>query len=325
MATVVKIAPPYNNIVLGDTLLLCDHLNGFDQDGNNSILQQLSDMCNGRKILASYHQILPYHILQKYPNLDIRFNVSQQIDQIEMHFTSDYNGIVESNVPPSNFLMTLLGNPYMGRWLLCAALDKAGWLNLNYSSKNFGFDINDVDGYIKTNVSAKEESFYFSKLIDITRREFYLDVQHDNSFRSDSKLPTTNRVLDLLPKIEESFLQLISESIPESYVPFISEKVLYSILPQRLFLAYAQPGWHASLKNNYGFKMYDELFDYSFDGVINPIKRLDTLLNTIQPYSNMTPAEWADIYKLTKDTREFNKDHFLSGGWRRAIQKFNNW
>ena len=322
---VVNVKPPYDNIVLDDTVILYDHLNGFDRDGNNPILQKLSDMCNGRKILASYHQILPSHVLQKYPNLDIRFDALNQIDQIEMHFTSDYNVDITSNLPPTNFLMTLMGNPYAGRWLLCAALDKADWLNLDYSSKNIGFDINVVDGFIRNNVSTDEEPYYFNRLVNLERRQFYLDVQHDNSFRANVAVPTTNRMFDLLPKIEKTFLQLVSESIPESYVPFISEKFLYSILPERLFLAYAQPGWHASLKNNYGFKLYDGIFDYSFDEVLNPVKRLDTLLNTIRPYSNMTPDEWMDIYKLTKDTREFNKHHFLSGDCYKTIQKFNNW
>ena len=322
---VVKLRPLYyDNIVLdGTSVMLCDHLLGFDQDGNNSVLQKLSDLSNDRKILVSYHQILPGHVLRKYPNLDIRFNASQQI---RMNFEFFDNIEITSNFTPSNFLMTLLAHRYQARHLLCAALDKAGWLNLNYSCKNFGFDINDLDGYIKNNVTVDEEPYYFSRLIDQDRRQFYLDCQHDESFRvAPYDVIHQNRIFDLLPKIEKCFLQLVSETIPNSYVPFITEKVLYSIVTKSLFLGYAQPLWHNSLKNNYGFKMYEDIFDYSFDAVLNPVKRLDTLLNTIQPYSNMTPDEWMDIYKLTKDTREFNKHHFLSGDCYKTIQKFNNW
>lgn len=346
MVAILK-GPRYNGIILDgnlipfnalqgtdrvpDTVILVDHLFGIDKDGYNPILQNLSDMCNNKKILVSYHQILPSHISQKYPNLDIRFNATQQIEYMLDIFD---NIDITANFCPSNFLMTLLGADYAGRRLLCAALDKAGWLNLNYSSKNVGFDINEVDGFIRANVSADEEPYYFSRMIDPDRHEFYLAVQHDNSWRTDDStyvIPNRltsldpTRIFNVLPKIEKCFLQLVSETIPESYVPFVTEKVLYSVLTESLFLAYAQPGWHNSLKINYGFKLYDDIFDYSFDGVANPVKRLDTLLNTIQPYSNMSPDEWMDIYKLTKDTREFNKHHFLSGDCYKTIRKFDTW
>ena len=322
----------YESAQAPDTVILYDHLYGFDKDGNNQVLQKLSDISssNNKKILVSYPQILPLNILQKYPNLDIRFNSSQQIE-VEFDIFDNIN--IADNVVPTNFLMTLLGTDNIGRWLLCAALDKAGWLNLDYSSKNLGFDIDTIDSYIRNNVPATEEPYYFNRLINLERRQFYLDIQHDNSWRTgpDYQFPNRmtvldpTRIFDVLPKIEKCFLYVVSEAMSASYVPYITEKVLYSILPGNLFLAYAQPGWHASLKHNYGFKMYEDIFDYSFDAITNPVKRLDTLLNTIQPYSNMTPDEWMDIYKLTKDTREFNKHHFLSGDCYKTIRQRDTW
>ena len=62
------------------------------------------------------------------------------------------------------------------------------------------------------------------------------------------------------------FLNLVSESNSERL--FFSEKTFKPILGEQVFLCYGFPNQNLYLKN-YGFELYDEIFDYEFDS--NPL------------------------------------------------------
>jgi hypothetical protein len=125
-------------------------------------------------------------------------------------------------------------------------------------------------------------------------------------------------------KLTESFLHIVSESIATSYVPYVTEKFLYSVVTHGLFLAYAQPGWHNHLEKYYGFKKYTKLFDYRFDTITNPVERLVELMTMVSKFSQLSPAEWHDLYLIEQDTIDYNYDHYFGGGYLRQIKKYEN-
>ena len=109
-----------------------------------------------------------------------------------------------------------------------------------------------------------------------------------------------------------------------SYYPFVTEKLLYSVVTRGLFLAYAQPGWHSHLEKYYGFKRYTKLFDYRFDDIQNPIERLVELITMISKFSCLSPAEWTDLYEIEQDTIEYNYNHYFSQQYLECLSEYKN-
>jgi hypothetical protein len=128
-------------------------------------------------------------------------------------------------------------------------------------------------------------------------------------------------IYNLENKLTQSFLHIVSETMPTSYYPFVTEKFLYSIVTRGLFLAYAQPEWHAHIAKYYGFKLYTRLFDYRFDGITNPVERLVELMTMIGKFSKLTPHEWHDLYLLESDSIEYNYDHYFSKDYLKDLKK----
>jgi hypothetical protein len=106
-----------------------------------------------------------------------------------------------------------------------------------------------------------------------------------------------------------------------SYYPFVTEKFLYSVVTRGLFLAYAQPGWHAHLEKYYGFKRYTKLFDYRFDLIQNPVERLVELMSMISKFSVLSVHDWHDLYLIEQDTIEYNYNHYYSKDYLKCLEK----
>lgn len=107
-----------------------------------------------------------------------------------------------------------------------------------------------------------------------------------------------------------------------SYYPFVTEKFLYSVVTRGLFLAYAHPGWHEHLEKYYGFKRYTKLFDYTFDTIQNPVKRLVELMTMISKFSFLSSDDWRDLYLLQQDEVEFNYDHYMSKAYMKDLHQY---
>jgi hypothetical protein len=92
---------------------------------------------------------------------------------------------------------------------------------------------------------------------------------------------------------------------------FITEKTWKPIVFKKPFLVWGSQGLHAKLKD-LGFELYDELFDYSFDGgVFDPNwRRLGRLCESIKPYMQMEPDTFKKKIKTVKDKIEFNYKHY---------------
>ena len=130
-------------------------------------------------------------------------------------------------------------------------------------------------------------------------------------------------IYNLESKLTQSFLHIVSETMATSYYPFVTEKFLYSIVTRGLFLAYAQPGWHSHLEKYFGFRRYTKLFDYHFDTIKNPIKRLVELMSMISKFSNLSIADWHDLYLIEQDTIEYNYEHYFSGNYLKILELYD--
>ena len=123
-------------------------------------------------------------------------------------------------------------------------------------------------------------------------------------------------------KLTESFVHIVSETMSTSYYPFVTEKFLYSVITRGLFVTNAQPKWHAHISKYYGFKLYDKIFDYSFDSIENPIERMVRLMEMISKFSNLSVDDWNDLYLMEMDTIEYNYDHYFSKGYMKRLKQY---
>ena len=292
-----------------EPLVLVDHLMGFTQDFNNAILNYLSAYQCNNKILTQY--IVTDQLKNRFPALDLNFSPELQY-QINLQHFENYKQ------PPAiaykNFVCSFNGTTHVSRRLLTAALHKFDWFDPEYSSKNFVYNIDELDGHLRDYVGDGERMY----------RKFFID---DSQFCSQLhsfghvRLDHSGNIHTLESKITSSFIHLVSETLATSNYPFITEKAFYSIVTKGLFLSYAQPNWHAFLQDYYGFRLYSKIFDYRFDTIKNPVYRLIELLSMISKFSHLTTHEWHDLYLIEKDTIDYNYDHYHSKAYLERLNR----
>ena len=298
---------------------LLDNIGGFNCNYQNDILEHLN--ANGPMSVYTEY-IFNDAIKQRYSNLTFKFNLDMHVHAGNLHILKDYRQ--HSTLTFDNFLCSFNGiTPHVGRKMLLAIINKFGWYTPEFVSKNITFDVDALDGHIcdYTNNDRLYRKFFFTG----NDKEFFNTI---NSFNySDNKSfdicnPIKN-IVSLENKLTNSFLHLVSETMPDSYYPLYGEKSLYSVVTRGLYVAYAGPYYHENLKNHYGFRLYDTLFDYGFDKIENPLYRLVELVTMISRYSQMSKDDWADLYQIEKDNIEFNYNHYFSGDYLKCLERHN--
>ena len=294
---------PYINVFdvsNSNEITLIDHLNGFSLDQKNHVLDKIQNYQ-----LTVYSQyILSDEIKQNYPNLNLKFSL---INQYKINFESLENYKFHASKNLTNFICSFNGTEHISRQFLVSALSKFGWFNTDYCTKNFVTSRDRVDGNILKFVANDEEQFYRKFLLtddtDFYRNIYTIDYDR---FNHSCNLNTLKDIILC------SFVQIVSETIGNSYYPFITEKFLYPILLKTLWITYGQPGWHHHIETYYGFKKYNKVFNYQFDLIKNPIIRLIELLTMLSKFEKLSKLDWHDLYLLEQETIEYNYDWFMS-------------
>ena len=308
-----KISYPYTELdslhTLPNIFKIQDHLDGYDKNFKNVCFEKLKHST----YTIVVHQVIQNEVKKNYPNLTFVFDANYQ-DRLNLRHFENYN--IHPEVDYQNFVCSFNGTNHVGRQLLASALNKFGYFNNNYCSKNFTHNGNEIDGHIANYIENTE---FYNKFFDCTNKfnqQVYsfghVQFEHDKN------------IYNLENKLTQSFLHIVSETMPTSYYPFVTEKFLYSIVTRGLFLAYAQPGWHAHIAKYYGFKLYTRLFDYRFDSITNPVERLVELMTMISKFSKLTTDEWHDLYLLESDSIEYNYDHYFSKSYLKSLKQFDN-
>jgi hypothetical protein len=290
-------------------------LSGFDSTRRNELFQRLDDWAgkNSRRFTIWWHQIVPLQTRNYYKNIDIKFSAEFQQ---WMNFRKHIDYCVHPEIDYKNFICSFNGSPHTSRKLLVSILHRFKWFNPEYSSKNFTYSIDNMHGYIRDYV-GDQESFYNKFFIGLDSVEFAKTIYSFGHKRFDH----SQNIQHLENQLTQSFVQVVSESLATSYVPYITEKFLYSIVTRGLFLSYAQPGWHKCLQECYGFLPYSKLFDYRFDSIENPVERLVELMSMLSKFSHLGPDDWQDLYLLEQDTIEYNYNHYFSGNYLEQLRK----
>ena len=122
-----------------------------------------------------------------------------------------------------------------------------------------------------------------------------IDVMYD---------PLDNSRLDMQHHLPSEFTNVFMILVPETSIEyiFITEKTWHPILAGKPFLSFAAPGFHSMLKH-YGFDLYDEIFDYSFDNEVDDVIRVEKICKEISKFEmlDLDRARTAIEYKINKN------------------------
>ena len=274
-------------------IIYYDHLGGFDAVGNNEVLHTVEP---GSTVRTEY--LLPLEIKQLYPSLDIKFDAELMIENNLLQQAVAWPNKI--NKEYKNFLCCFNYGYHSGRELLVSKLFQLKWFNFDYCTKGFSIQSTSIDLSVEEKIFRQQTSV-IPKLIEYN---------------------LTQDLILLSPMIQKSFVQLVSETLPDSYVPFPTEKIVFPIINQTLWVAYAPPGYHSWIKKYLGLRHYS-VFDYAFDSIQDPVERLDRLTTMLEPFSKMSDSQWQEIYQQEIETIEFNFNHVTSGAFIEHLRQFD--
>lgn len=316
---IITILPDYTDIDNIDkktitSINFYDHMQGFDKNLTNPLLDKIRD-CN---LTVSTEYLFDSSVKLQYPNLKFYYNHDMWITGNNVYDLTKYQ--IQPEIDYKNFICSFNGSRHVSRYLLSSILENQGYFDPNYSSKNFTGSNDEILGHLSSLDLTEDEIELYDKFFK-NADEFNSTVYSFGHIRTDHR---KNLYFNLQDKLTQSFVHLVSETMATSYYPFVTEKFLYSIITRGLFVTYAQPGWHAHIEKYYGFKLYDKIFDYSFDSIQNPVKRLIKLIEMISKFSTLSVDDWRDLYGvLEKDTIEYNYNHYFSGNYLEHLKQFD--
>lgn len=132
-------------------------------------------------------------------------------------------------------------------------------------------------------------------------------------------LTNTDGILDIMipprEQFQNSVFSVISES--ENRILKITEKTYLPIYHKRPFIVYAAPYFHLLLKQQ-GFKLFDEIFDYSFDSIVDNEERCAAMIRETKNITNYDPN---DLLKILNPKIEYNYQNLLKISNKKYVNK----
>ena len=312
----------YNRIVSDQDLPLqidlLDHLDGFDYHHHNQWLEQLQQRAerenNQYQVGVSYQRI-PRHY--NYPNLQFKYQYFNQLDEFLKYRKREHNKKFK------NFICSFNGAEHVSRKLILAAMHVRGWCNPQSVSKNFVWPMEQFLGHIEDYVGT-QYNYYRHFFINADSENYFSSRNQFGGYSQDNpKLKYSSFLYSSINELDsclnQSFINVVPETLGTSYWPFVTEKFLYSVVTSGVFIAYAQPGWHSFVYNHWGFKMFKNIFDYRFDNEENPVIRAIALTDMLSRFEHLSSHDWHDLYLLEKDTIDYNYDHYYSGDFKKHL------
>ena len=299
-----------------NTLLIHDHLGGFDKNLESDALNCAVQFAKEKNIST----IVTGYVFSDYFSRRYGINFNYRQDLVGGNGWEELTAYTrQPGINYKNFICSFNGSNHVSRQLLSSILKNQGYFDPYYSSKNFTGSNDKIIGHLNNLDLTEDEIELYDKFFKNTD-EFNDTVYSFGHVRFDH----SNNIYNLESKLTQSFVHIVSETMATSYYPFVTEKFLYSIVTRGLFVAYAQPGWHTHIEKYYGFKLYDKIFDYSFDSIQNPVKRLIKLIEMISKFSKLSVDDWRDLYfVLENDTIEYNYNHYFSGNYLEHLKQFD--
>lgn len=123
--------------------------------------------------------------------------------------------------------------------------------------------------------------------------------------------------------IQQSFLQVVTETVYHYPNTFISEKTIKPIIAKRPFVLIAPPG---SLKNlkSIGFKTFDQYWNESYDSIVDPEQRLLAVVDIIESICQKSMADIQNLCIQMSDVLNFNFQFYINDFRNNEISRLEN-
>ena len=135
-----------------------------------------------------------------------------------------------------------------------------------------------------------------------SNKEVLLDVNRTDLFKDFALVPE---------EYHHGLIDLFVESAADGFNykdVFITEKTWKPIIRKKPFFGFNSAGYYETLQNA-GFKLYDKLFDYSFDSIIDHNERFNKFMGNIYKIAHMPLEQVKELAYLHSDDIEFNFTH----------------
>jgi hypothetical protein len=126
--------------------------------------------------------------------------------------------------------------------------------------------------------------------------------------------------IDIIDNVDERFdfntdfllnnrclFNVVGETMSGNHEVFISEKTYKNFLIRQPFISVG-PLYHNQQLKNLGFKLYDEIFDYSYDSNTDTEERIVDMVKNLNQYKH---ADLYELYNRIKEITVFNKKKSL--------------
>jgi len=113
-------------------------------------------------------------------------------------------------------------------------------------------------------------------------------------------------------------IEIILETIFDDQRWHLTEKTFRPIACGQPFILLSSPGSLKYLKS-YGFKTFDSCIDESYDHIVDPLKRLQAVINVMQHIANMSVTEKLKLSTNLQKIANFNKKLFFNENFYKKI------
>jgi hypothetical protein len=306
-------------------------LKSLREDDNFFLIMMTAHEPEGVKAFECVNEFLEKHSIN--PKKIFIVNNNSKLNELKHTYSPNVNVHSLKFIPnTSNYSLTRINSRFNpnkeGKFFLChnrspkvhrytiltllkheGLLDDVNWsLVPSYSAADrafFGTLLNRED-YKKYD----EEIEYF-RSVDIKRSDYEVD---EKWFKPNTPeinvdgLPTWMRVPEKELTFENSYINIVTESsyINSDFIVHITEKSFRPFYHYQLPIFVASHHHIRHLKETYGFDMFDDIIDHSYDNVINHRDRLFKIVDEIKRL-NGKKEEIKEFYKNNYERFEKNK------------------
>lgn len=132
----------------------------------------------------------------------------------------------------------------------------------------------------------------------------YLDMDNNEIISRYEEVPL---------EYNKAAIDIVTETncdVPFANDVFITEKTWKPILREKMFLCFNGPNYYKELQDE-GFRLYDKLFDYSFDSIIDHVERYNAFMENIYRIAEMPLEDVIELIKSHEEDLRYNKHHAL--------------
>lgn len=157
------------------------------------------------------------------------------------------------------------------------------------------------------------------QLHDIRRNIRY---DWEANVKSASDLSATIDVVDA----QSSEIHLVLETLFDTDKLYLTEKVFKPMVMNQAFVIWGPPGTLAFLRSR-GFQTFGSIWSEEYDSQLDPVLRMNTLVNLVQSLNRLSDQEWKrtreKCWPIINHNREwFYSEKFMSQCWAELKQNF---